>query len=171
MFTYFFYQTLQLKPSTVQWLQQYTDLIPINESMLVLIVPLQIKPNRIQELLFTSLLVSFSLFSLDLRLEPLGLMWLAALAKKALLTSHSGSLGCRADNTGLMLRSVVVSLTTRRGWRQSKHSKIIRFLESRNLLLHNISLWHFRDIQLLFFKMNTYFPSATKPNARHRFGL
>lgn len=43
--------------------------------------------------LFTSLLASFSLFSLDLRLDPLGLIWLAALAKKALLTSHSGSCG------------------------------------------------------------------------------
>lgn len=42
---------------------------------------------------FTSLLDSFSLFSLDLRLDPLGLIWLAALAKKALLTSHSGSCG------------------------------------------------------------------------------
>lgn len=39
----------------------------------------------------TSLLDSFSLFSLDLRLSPLGLIWLAALATKALLTSHSGS--------------------------------------------------------------------------------
>lgn len=42
---------------------------------------------------FTSFLASFSLFSLDLRLDPLGLIWLAALAKKALLTSHSGSCG------------------------------------------------------------------------------
>lgn len=50
-----------------------------------------------QSRLFTSLLASFSLFSLDLRLDPLGLIWLAALVKKALLSSHSGSCGTEKE--------------------------------------------------------------------------
>lgn len=50
---------------------------------------------------FTSFLASFSLFSLDLRLYPLGLIWLAALAKKALLTSHSGS--CKTQKAKQLL--------------------------------------------------------------------
>ncbi len=55
---------------------------------------------------FTSLRASFSLFSLDLRLDPLGLIWLAALAKKALLTSHSGSCGTQTDRQTLVLKQV-----------------------------------------------------------------